>query len=217
MNIPMSNITLSVTVDEFVVAETVKLIFSAQLALSGEFATVDPKNTVLESAKSIYDGDWYVTSSNRHEGPGGIEVVNYTLNVRVKDSAISAAKQKLEEANVRKGLRFELSELDYTPTQAQLEEANKELRKKIYSRANDELAILNDTIKSGEGDWLVGSIQFGGAPQVAKSMRSQMYNSVSASSAGAFNDDDGDDEGGITQKVSLSANLSFTKKIYARV
>lgn len=217
MNIPMSTVSMTIKVEDYIVAETVKLNFKAELALSGEFADVDPKATVLEAVKTITDGDWYVTDSARTAGPGGIEVVNYSLNVRVKDGAISRAKANMKEANSRKGLEFSLIGLDYTPTQVQLEEANKVLRKKIYERANEELEILNGVIKSGEGEWLVGDIQFGGHPQIAKSLRTQTYAASASFMENAAAGYDGDDEGGITQRAELTASVQFTKKIYARV
>lgn len=221
-NVPMSNVSMSLTADEFITSESAKLSFTATYALTDPSA--DAKAEILEAAKKLYNGEWFVTGVYREDSSAGIETVTYSLSIRVPESFVNSVRSGIKNIN-RSGLKFELHNTDYTPTQAQIEEGNKSLRKKIYAKANEELEILNAETagKDSEEKWVLGSVNFNnqGGAAMAKSnalrtaATSMMYESVGNAAGGGAADDEG--ESGVTQKLVLSASVSFTRKIYTRL
>lgn len=219
-NVPMSNVSMSLTADEFITSESAKLSFTATYALTDPSA--DAKAEILDAAKKLYNGEWFVTGVHREDSSAGIETVTYSLSIRVPESFVNSVRSGIKNVN-RSGLKFELHSTDYTPTQAQIEEGNKSLRKKIYAKANEELEILNsETVtKDSEERWVIGSVNFNsqgnGAISKANMLRTastMMYESV-GNAAGGGDEDEG--ESGVTQKLVLSASVSFTRKIYTRL
>lgn len=211
-SVPMSNVSMSLTAEEYITAESAKLSFGATYAITDP--SIDAKAQVIEAAKKLYNGDWYVTGVERSESTAGIETVTYGLSIRVPESSVGSVTSGVKNVN-RSGLKFELYNTDFTPTQAQIEAGNKNLRKAIYAKANEELEILNTSTNStGDDAWVIGSVNFNsGAPAMAKSnalRATAFYESVS-------NADSDDEEGGVTQKLTLAAAVNFTKKIYNRL
>lgn len=219
MTVPMSNVSMDLTAEEFITSESAKVIFSATLALTDP--NIDSKAEVISAARRLHESDnWYVTGVYRQEDASGIEVVTYTLALRVAENLVNQIKASIKEIN-RAGLKFTLTDIDYTPTQAQIEEGNKALRSKVYAKANEELEILNNATAQKESDekWVIGTINFSRNQGVlSKSIRasgSMMYENAGLAAAGGFNDDEGD--GGVTQKLTLQAQVIFTRKIYNRL
>jgi hypothetical protein len=212
-NLPMSNVNLSVSSDKYIVAETAKLIFQAVYAIQD--STVDARSEVIKAANELVpDGEWYVTGMTRAEDNSGIETATYTLSVRVKESILNTIKVNLKTIN-RPGLKFKQIETDYTPTKTQIENAMIELRTDIYNKAMAEVAVLNSTCTDDSAEkWIVGSVNFNSNDRpVLKNMRA----TVAATTYNSFNSDDVEDESGITQRVSLSADIMLTRKIYSRL
>jgi len=218
MNIPMNSVSVSVTAERYITAETVKLIFNVNFVLD---EGVDARAEVEKAAAEMIPGaEWYVTGMSKVEDARtGMEIATYRMNVRVKESVLNGLTKAIERTN-RKGLTFELQDTDYTPTQAQMDEANKELRKELYAKAKDEAGLLNELISENDENWMVGSVNFQGDAVAAKAMRSQMYNSRPAGmmlEAAAMGGGDDEEEAGITQRVSMTANVVLTRKVYARL
>lgn len=221
-NVPMSNVSMTLNADEFITSESAKLVFTATYALTDPAA--DAKGEILEAAKKLYNGEWFVTGVYREDSSAGIETVTYNLSIRVPENFVNSVRSGIKNVN-RSGLKFELHSTDYTPTQAQIEEGNKSLRKKIYAKANEELEILNAETSGKDSDekWVLGSVNFNnnsGAVSKANMLRTastMMYESVGNAAGGGAAGDDDDGEAGVTQKLVLSASVNFTRKIYTRL
>lgn len=215
-NVPMSTVSLELSAEEFITSETAKLVFSATVALTDP--SIDARAEVLKAASQIADGDWYITSVTRSEDTSGIETVNYTLSVRVSEKIVAGVKTKVSSVN-RAGLKFVLTQTDYTPTAKQIEEGNKSLRAKIYAKAVEEMTVLQTATGSGPSDdgWVIGDIQFNSAPAFAKTSNvrgNAMYATAFHESAGGGAPEE---DQGITQKLTLNASVQFARKIYNRL
>lgn len=217
--VPMSNVSMALTAEEFITSETAKLSFTATYAITDP--SVDAKAEILDAARRIVEGEWYVTGVYREDSSAGIETVTYSLSIRVSEKLVGTIKGAIKNVN-RSGLRFELTATDYTPTQAQIEAGNKTLRKAVYAKANEELEALNEATssKDSEEKWVIGSINFnnqgGGAISKSNMLRasaSMMYEN--AGMGGGAGEDDGEE--GVTQKLVLTASVTFMRKIYTRL
>lgn len=215
ISVPMSTVSMTLTAEEFITAESAKISFTATYAITD--TSVDAKAQVLDAAKKLYEGDWYVTGVEREESSAGIETVIYGLSIRVPEAKIGVITSGVKNVN-RSGLRFEIRGTDYTPTQKQVEDGNKNLRRALYKKANEELAVLNDEAGDGDDKWIIGNINFNAGAQPAMVKSNQLRGTAFYESVGnAAGGGDEDGEGGVTQKLSLSAVVSFTRKIYSRL
>lgn len=209
--IPMSSVNMDITAEEFITSETAKLSFTATFAITD--SSFDPKTEVLTAAMQIANGDWYVTNVVRKEDNSGIETVAYNLAVRITEREVSTVKSNLKSVN-RSGLKFVLNTIDYSPTQAQIEDGMRTLRRKIYQKANEELLVLNELVRKDEDEWLIGTIDFtnNNAPvsksNMLRASASMMYENVGVG---------GEEADGVTQKLTLSSTVTFTRKIYSRL
>ncbi len=219
--VPMSNVQMSITSEEFITSETAKLSFEATYAITDP--SVDAKSEILDAANRIVDGEWYVTGVYRDTSNAGIETVTYSLSIRVAEKLVSGIKSAIKAVN-RSGLQFELTNTDYTPTQAQIEAGNKNLRKSIYVKANEELEILNEVAQNKSSDeiWVIGSVNFNtSGAGISKSnllaSASVMYENAGPRGPSGPQGPAGDEGDGVTQKLTLTAAVSFTRKIYSRL
>ena len=212
--IPMSEVSMDISAEDFITSETAKLTFAATFALTD--TAIDSKAEVLTNAKQIVDGEWFVTNVQRNEDTSGIENVTFNLSVRVKEREVGAIKSKIRAVN-RPGLKFVLVNIDYSPTAAQIQDGNKGLRRKVYLKANEELEVLNEVMKTDSEQWMIGSIDFRTAVAVGNSGYSKSNNLRASVSAMYESASEAEEDGGVTQRLTLSATVNFVRKIYTRL
>jgi hypothetical protein len=201
-----------ITADDYITSETAKVSVTVTYAMMD--ADQDPRAEVMKAADEVSKAAWYVNGVHRAEDNSGIETVTYSLTVRVPEKEINSLKKKVKAVS-RAGLKMQITGTDYSPTTAQFEEGKKAIRKKIYEKVNDELKILNEIVIEGDERWVVGDVNFlNNQPLMTKNSRGITASAMYESFNSAAEDEESD---GVTQKLTMTANVTFARKIYSRL
>lgn len=207
--IPQDNVTINISVEEAIVSDTVKATINVALSTTSEDAT-DVRSTILDALKSVLDTEWAFTRLDRHSSASGLEEVHATATARIPEAKAAGLVEKTKIAS-RQGLQLTAGALDYNPARNVVDDKIKDLRKAIYMKAQEEAAILNETVNDGAaGRWRVGMIEFSGGNVFANNSRGMMLEATSYSAPKGGAGESGLD---LTQKVSLTATVALQRVV----
>ena len=86
--------------------------------------------------------EWHITSFSRSEDQSGLEKIVARAEVRLPDTALSPLREKAKQLS-QPGFALEISNINLSPSEEEMQQAQSELRAKVYQKINTELANLN--------------------------------------------------------------------------
>lgn len=204
------SLNISLTAEETIVNETVKLIATITAQVTPDEPPEALPNRVREMMNKVVDtskfeSKWHFSNMNRSKDDTGYERVTLTASARVPEGENYNLDDRAERASQR-GLVINDIEAD-TSTPAYLIEATvSKLRVQIAEKAKKECDALSAALGR---QYRIHSINFNGADYGgAKALRASSSNAMAATmSYGSGASDDG--TLGNAQKVSLSASVSL--------
>jgi hypothetical protein len=87
-------------------------------------------------------GEWHITTFNRNLDQSGLENVQMQAQARLPSSALPNLRDKAK-AMSKAGETYTLDNIEFTPSEDELREANIALRSNIYLQAKDEMDRIN--------------------------------------------------------------------------
>lgn len=214
-NIPQDSVTVTLSTEEFVTSDTVKVIVAVNLVQLEKGANA--RAEILTALRKLIDAEWRFSSLTRTEDTG-MERVQAIAYVRVPEKDVSNVTVRVKEGK-RTGLDLTIQNVDYAPPKKQIEETLAKLRNQIYMLAEQEVGKLNAAIKSDETGghkWRVGNVTFvdtasGNANVRAMNMVANSYSVGAAAGAGAGASDDEDAGLDVTRRVMSVAKVTFSR------
>lgn len=213
--VPQDIIALKLSAEDYVKVESVKV----SVDITHVNASGDSRAEILAKLRKVVDTAWRFSRYSRTDD-AGMERIQATAYARVKESDLNGVTTKIRELT-SKGLEFEITDIDYSPTKEQTEAAMTGLRKKIYEKASKEAEGLNAAMpaKPPVQPWRVGSIAFEGAVVTKLSTLSTSNNFSNnrgatgpigaMGSTGPTGAQGGVDDEDMSQKVAISASVNL--------
>jgi hypothetical protein len=87
-------------------------------------------------------GEWHIIAFNRNQDASGLENVQMTAQARLPSSALSGLRDKAKSMS-KPGETYTLDDIQFTPSEEDLRDANTALRSQVYQQAKDEADRLN--------------------------------------------------------------------------
>ena len=214
-NIPMDNISLSFTVEDWINSDTAEITMSVNASTEGQDG-LDLRTEIKEALELLVNTEWRFIDISRNTGRSGLEEWNVTAQARVEEKDLNNLHSRAKELG-RKGLQYRVGNVDFTPTKEQFEVFNRSLRNKINALIKAELSVLQAELPDRK--WRVSAINYNGVQALGPFEITRQY-SGNAIAAAAFVDDGGnninnnnndvDDFGGfeVSQKIELSATVT---------
>ncbi len=162
---------------------------------------MDPELTA--SLKSLANVNWQITNFSRTQDQSGLERVEVLAESRLSPADVVNIRGKTE-ALTKPGLKYQIASIEYTPTQAEIQNAQAALRADLYAKVQAEMASLNKTFAPQM--FYVHKVNFmpdGVAPQPMMKMNMM---TVATPAAQAQNTS-------VSQKVTLTANVELASTI----
>lgn len=199
-------ISIGLTAETVVTNDTVKIVAKIVAQVQpGESQDALPARVREMMNKIVADADWKFSNVVRVEDATGFERVTLTASARVPEKENFLLEARCKEVSTL-GLRIASVEADISIPSSMIEQANRELRVKLASKAAEEAESLSKVIP-GEG-YRVSDISFASASNTHRVAKSLSYNAT-ANYAG---DGDTDAESlGNSQRVSMSANITLAR------
>ena len=209
-DIPMDNINLSFTVEDWINSNTAEVTMTVNASTEGQDG-LDLRTEIKEALESLVDTEWRFIDISRNTGRSGLEEWNVTAQARVEEKDLNNLPSRAKELG-RKGLQYRVGNVDFTPTKEQFEDLYRNLRSKINGLINEELGTLSTELPDRK--WRVGAVNYNfgqGSLAVAGGRNVMMAMSANAVPDMGFDDDVGSagDFGGfeVSQKIELSATV----------
>lgn len=151
-------VTLSLTVEDWVRSETAKVALTVDAAGQGtEAATL--RDELAKAARAVADkADWRIVSLVRQPDNAGLDRWHAVIEARLPEAQLANLGDRVKKAS-RPGLQVQVGGVDFEPTLAEIEAARGELRARVYKQVDAEL----DRLKAAFPDraYRVGRIDFG--------------------------------------------------------
>ncbi len=215
-DIPMDNINLSFTVEDWINSNTAEVTMTVNASTEGQDG-LDLRTEIKEALETLIDTEWRFIDISRNTGRSGLEEWNVMAQARVEEKDLNNLPSRAKELG-RKGLQYRVGNVDFTPTKEQFEVLYGELRSKINGLISEELSTLNTELSGRK--WRVGAVNynFGHVPMAhARGGNAMMAMSVSAVPDMDFEDvgSGAGDFGGfeVSQKIELSATVTVASVV----
>jgi len=218
-NIPMDNINLSFTVEDWINSNTAEVTMTVNASTEGQDG-LDLRTEIKEALESLVDTEWRFIDISRNTGRSGLEEWNVMAQARVEEKDLNNLPSRAKELG-RKGLQYRVGNVDFTPTKEQFEDLYRNLRSKINGLISEELTTLNTELPDRK--WRVGAVNynFRDGPLVGAAGGRNVMMAVSANAVQDmgldFDDDVGSagDFGGfeVSQKIELSAGVTVSSVV----
>ena len=106
------------------------------------------------------DTVWQISNTNRSKHASGMEQISLSATVRVPESEHYALEERAAAVSV-KGMTIARADVDTTPSQAMMDDAESKLRVILLKKASDELKLIN---KALDTSYRLGSVVFSENP-----------------------------------------------------
>lgn len=172
---PDDIISVNLTTEGWVSTKTARVSVMVNAAVAADQSGA-MRDTMMKTVQGLSAAaDWRLTSFNRSQDETGLErwYANYEARLEEKELGGLAAKAK---ASGKAGMQLQVTNIEFTPTLAEIEAVRADLRKKLMADANKELEAINAALPNR--NFRLSQISFEGArpsmpPQVMM-MRQKM-------------------------------------------
>ncbi len=219
--VPMDDINLTFTVEEWLNSETAEVTIDVDASLDVDGHAL--KQKVRDALKQINDSvTWRFSRVNRSRDRAGRETWQIGAQARIIDDELDNLSGRCRELS-EPGLQFRVGNVCYSPKAETVEKLNRELRSNINKLIAAELNHLNKELKNRL--WRVSNIHFG-QDMSYSNMRAAATPQImmaAAVSAGGYDENAPDmaiaessvGSGGfeVSQKVTLTASVTISSTV----
>ncbi|MEO3432401.1 hypothetical protein [Inquilinus sp. CAU 1745] len=153
----MDQVVLSLSAEDWVEAEKARVIVAVDAALPGSDAASVRTEMLAALDQLAADAEWRFLSFDRFQDESGLERWRARAEARLPETALGGIADRAEDAS-RPGLQVRVENTDFSPTLAEIEAVEADLRTELYERASEELDRLNQVFP--DRDYRVASIDF---------------------------------------------------------
>lgn len=192
------SISFIISAEEVVVNTTVKVV--ATIVAIQDMTEDGLREAIRELMQRFIAADWQFSGMSRTSHASGREQVTLTATARVPESENNALDRRSREAS-RDGLRIHTVNADTSPSPAQIEETQSELRQSLLKKALAELGVINHTLGQ---TYRLGRVIFDPDPTETASNRRPGMMAMAASYSSGFDHAGGGGAGEIGNAVKLT-------------
>lgn len=139
----LSQITFTLNADQWVVSNSADVTVAVH-ALLTQKQLMDAQKNILQALQKIsMQGDWKIIQLQRTKNQANLEQLEILAQARLPNADLPEIRNRVKQQS-KQGENYELQSIDYTPTPAEMETAEANLRTKIYEQAKAELKRINE-------------------------------------------------------------------------
>lgn len=137
----LNKVNLQLTANKWVTSQTVKVLVGVDAGLT-DAGIEGLQGQVLNKLGQIATGEWHITSFNRSQDKSGLESVHINAEARLAQSSLANLRSKAKSIS-KPGETYTVTDVQFTPSEEELTQANSALRGMIYQQAKAEIDALN--------------------------------------------------------------------------
>lgn len=139
---PLSQVTFALTADKWLTSETANVTVAVHAQLTQEQLNAALPDILQSLQKISAAGKWYIMQMQRSQSQADLEQLEVMAQARLPSNVLSDLRHKAKAVS-KQGMSFEITNIDYSPTDSELADAQASLRQQIYQLARAELQTLN--------------------------------------------------------------------------
>jgi len=138
----LNKISYQQAIEKWATTTTAKVTVNVDAALD-KIGLADINTHVLDNLKKMAaQGDWHITQFSRGEDKSGLEIVHVEAEARLPGSSLADLRTKAKAAS-KAGETYTVSDIDFSPSAVEMENAHVAARNEIYNNVKQEIARLN--------------------------------------------------------------------------
>ncbi len=138
---PSSKVMYRLSMEQWVSTQSATVTVSANLSLKST-ALAKARKALLSKLNTIAKADWHITQFNRSKDNSGLERLSVQAQARLPESALDGLRDKTARIS-RPGESFQIQQINFMPSLAEMQAGKSALRDKIYEQVNAEITRLN--------------------------------------------------------------------------
>ncbi len=137
----LNKVNLQLSANKWVTSQTVKVLVGVDAGLT-DAGIEGLQGQVLNKLSQIAAGEWHITSFSRSQDRSGLESVHINAEARLAQSALPNLRGKAKSIS-KPGETYTITDVQFTPSDEEITQANSALRGMIYQQAKAEIDALN--------------------------------------------------------------------------
>lgn len=137
----LNRVTLQLRAEQWLTTKTAQVNVGINASVSDQ-GIEKLQNEVMGKLSQLAKGDWHIVSMNRQLDKSGLETVQITAQARLAQSDLNNLRDKAKSIS-KPGETFSIDNVQFTPSDDEIRQANIALRNNIYLQANAEIDALN--------------------------------------------------------------------------
>lgn len=192
-----NRIILQITQQQQVATETANLIIRLDANLE-EAELPEARSKILTDLNQVVEGDWLITQFTYSQDSSGLIRLFGQAEIRVPEHLLANVYSKTKAIS-QPGMSYQVQAIDISVPLMELEQAQAELRQRIYNRINDELSRLQEAFP--DQDYQVSLVNFDVNMNQAEATKDALYTQGAVVSRAAVN---------VSDTVRLTATVVLT-------
>ncbi|MBV9574994.1 MAG: hypothetical protein JO149_00025 [Gammaproteobacteria bacterium] len=137
----LDKITLSLQSEQWVTTKTALVDVGVNAAVTDQ-GIEKVQATVLDKLNALAKGEWHIVSFNRQLDKSGLESVQINAQARLAQGELANLRAKAKTIS-KPGETYTIDNVQFTPSEEELRQANMALRNQVYQQAKAEVDALN--------------------------------------------------------------------------
>ena len=199
---PLDKVSMQLSAEQWASTDTALVTVTVDASLgSSDLATIHDQVT-QNLTKLSPNVQWHVTQFDRSQGQSGLEQVTIKAQARIPDTNLANIRTQAKAIS-KPGEKYDISDIAYVPSLAEIEKVKQGLREKIYNSAKAELARLNQVYPQQNFKLYRIRFMYGATPQSPQPRTMVMAVSKMDASAASLP---------VSNKVIMTAKVVFAAK-----
>jgi hypothetical protein len=137
----LNRVSLRLNAEQWLMSKT--SMVTVGISASVNDAALDKiQDDVIKKLNQLAKGDWHITTFDRSQDQSGLESVRMQAQARLAGSALPGFRDRAKALS-KPGETYTLDNIQFTPSEDEVRDANTALRANIYAQAKDELDRVN--------------------------------------------------------------------------
>jgi len=138
----LNKVTLQLNADQWVTTKTALVTIGVNVSVSDNDLG-KTQSTIMDKLNQLASkAEWHIISFDRSQDQSGLEKIQVSATARLPEPELAGLRDKAKAIS-KPGETFTLDNVQFTPSDEELRDANTALRNRIYSQAKAEVDQLN--------------------------------------------------------------------------
>lgn len=137
----LNTVTLQLSAEQWVKTQSALVTVGVNANVAGSALDKVQSSVLAKLLQVSNKGEWHIISFNRSLDQSGLERVQMSAQARLPSSDLGGLRDRAKAVS-KPGETFTLDNVEFTPSEAEIREANAALRLQVYQQAKNEMANL---------------------------------------------------------------------------